>query len=358
LIPVFHQRPQQRPGNDEKGNKPKQTGYIAGSHEYQPENTQTVSLFNWLQNKLCHAIHDKEPKMKGRMICSDTEARERGFYSNECARRRQVLIETINAFETPNAMDYYHKQAEKNLSRWRSQTTIQATSLIVHVIPGDWGEVTLNLTSRYGICFAVLNMANAYVPGGAYIEGAIAQEENMFRRTDCHFRISDNEYDRESDLYKPKMTDLLSAENGCVYLDVHAPRVCVRGAEDRNRKDLGYPWLAEENIFPFFELRSSAQDLRDGSDFSLDNARKRIKAQFDTLKKYGIRNVVLGAFGCGAFQNPAHLIAQVYRQEIISCHSDFSIITFAIFSAGYGPDNYSPFLEEFKREKFFLPFFS
>ena len=35
---------------------------------------------------------------------------------------------------------------------------------------GDWGEVTRHMTARYGICFAVLSMANAYVPGGAYVE--------------------------------------------------------------------------------------------------------------------------------------------------------------------------------------------
>ena len=53
------------------------------------------------------------------------------------------------------------------------------------MLPGDWGDVTLALTKRYGKCFAVLNMANAYSFGGGYAHGQVAQEENMFRRTDC-----------------------------------------------------------------------------------------------------------------------------------------------------------------------------
>ncbi|HMQ21561.1 MAG TPA: DUF2263 domain-containing protein, partial [Planctomycetota bacterium] len=73
----------------------------------------------------------------------------------------------------------------------------------IEVHPGDWGDVTLNVTKAYGERFAVLNMANAYVPGGAYVEGAIAQEENMFRRTDCHLRIDPNEYDEVLDRYVP-----------------------------------------------------------------------------------------------------------------------------------------------------------
>jgi hypothetical protein len=30
--------------------------------------------------------------------------------------------------------------------------------------------------------------------------------------------------------------------------------------------------------------------------------------------------------------------------------ADFSVIAFAIFSAGYGPDNYPPFAEALRRE--------
>jgi hypothetical protein len=63
--------------------------------------------------------------------------------------------------------------------------------------------------------------------GGAYVEGATAQEENMLRRTDCHFRIDADEYDVTTDRYLPEMTRLLSAHDGMVYLDKDRPRVCI-----------------------------------------------------------------------------------------------------------------------------------
>ena len=100
-------------------------------------------------------------------------------------------------------------------------------------------------------------------------------------------------------------------------------------------------------VFPFFELRGAAQDLRNGSDFNPSDARKRISAQLDTLRGQQIRHVVLGAFGCGAFRNPADRVAGIYREEIAARSEDFSLIAFAIFGAGYGPDNFTPFARAF-----------
>lgn len=145
------------------------------------------------------------------------------------------------------------------------------------------------------------------------------------------------------------MTRLLSARDGRVHLDARHPRICIRESEDRSREDLGYGWLAADQVFPFFELRAAAQDLRDGSRFDTHDARLRIGAQLDTLRGSGVRHAVLGAFGCGAFRNPADLVAAIYREEIAARASDFSVIAFAIFHAGYGPDNFTPFAEAFGR---------
>jgi len=288
--------------------------------------------------------------MTGRRLCSEEEAIQRGFGGTDCARRRQVLRETVAAFKESDPPGRYYRLANQNLGRWRSESHVSESNLQVQVFPGDWGEVTRSLTRTHGMNFAVLNMANAYVPGGAYVEGAVAQEENLFRRTDCHFRIGEDEYDSVLDRYRPEMTRLLSAQDGRVYLDVKYPRVCIRGAEDRLRADLGYSWLPENEVFPFYELRAAAKDLRDRSDFDPHDTRRRVSAQFQTLSEHGIRHVVLGAFGCGAFRNPADRVARVYQEEISKRTRDFSVIAFAIFSAGYGPNNYIPFAEAFRGE--------
>ena len=242
---------------------------------------------------------------------------------------------------------HYAARAAENLRRWQSAAAVQPDSLDVRVIQGDWGDVTGDLTRECGTTFAALNMANAYAPGGAYVEGAAAQEENMFRRTDCHFSIAAHDLDPQTETYVPTVTALLNAEDGRVCLDVEHPRLCIRGSEDRVAADLGYRFLADGEVFPFYELRAAAQDLSGGHVFDLDNARARIEAQLETLIAANVRHAVLGAIGCGAFLNPAPVVARLYREAIEERRQHFIVIAFAIYHAGYGPDNFTPFAEAF-----------
>ncbi len=270
------------------------------------------------------------------------------YHGGGFAQRRRVLRETVAAFELNRI--HYRDACQQNVECWFAQVKAKATAkgsddhpCQLLVLPGDWGAVTGRLTREYGCCFAVLNMANAHVPGGAYLEGTAAQEENMFRRTDCHFHVQAKNLDSSGRFYCAEMTARLTAAGGRVYLDTETPRLCIRGPEDRNRDDLGYRWLADNEIFPFYELRAAAQDLRDGSSFDEIEAAKRIAAQLETLRDHSIRHVILSAFGCGAFRNPAHRVAAIYRDEIAQRLADFRVIAFAIFAPGYGPDNFTPF---------------
>ena len=292
--------------------------------------------------------------MPGRRLLSEGDYIDPRYGASrpDWVRRRAVLRETLQRVSTADPANKYQLLAQANLKRWHdSRTTPFDAGDGISIIAGDWGEVTHAMTKLHGCCFAALNMANAYVPGGAYVEGAPAQEENMFRRTDCHFSVGPEEYDGERNRYHPQMTSLLSAETGRVYLDTENPRVCIRGPEDRSRPDLGYPWLPEAEVFPFFELRSAAQDCRNGALFSASNARQRIAAQLETLMAHGIRHVVFGASGCGAFENPTGQIAMLYREEIEKRRTAFHVIAFAIHQAGYGPDNLTPFRTIFSQSE-------
>lgn len=268
--------------------------------------------------------------------------------------RQRILEDTVHKIEEALPTQRFHALAQTNLTRWSKEAEAKnsirrSKGCSVQVMPGDWGDVTHALTKEFGHTFACLNMANAYTPGGGYVEGAAAQEENMFRRTDCHFSLDHTQMDMGSRRYLPQFSSVLNAEAGRVYLDVTKPRVCIRGSEDRLEENLGYEMLPPEEIFSFFELRAAAQDLRSGARFQEAEMRKRIVAQFDTLCDKQVRHAVLSAFGCGAFMNPAEKVAEIYREELEKRLPHFDCIAFAVFDAGYGPDNFLPFSKRLAR---------
>ena len=53
------------------------------------------------------------------------------------------------------------------------------------------------------------------------------------------------------------------------------------------------------------------------------------------------------AFGCGAFRNPAPRVAEAYKEALTARAHQFDVVAFAVFHAGYGPDNYTPFAQVF-----------
>ncbi len=257
-------------------------------------------------------------------------------------KRRAVLRDTVNKLATESARQAYHKKAAENHLKWGAAHAHGMPQ--VRVIRGDWGDVTQALSKANGCVYAVLNMANAYSPGGGYLHGMVAQEENMFRRTDCHFNIANDVMDGSQSHYTKEETDLINGVNGVVYLDVMNPRVCIKGCEAPGVS--GYQDLDENDYFLFYELKSAADDLRGGGHFNEASMRKKIRAQLDTLRINHVRSVVLSAFGCGAFGNPPALVARLYREELDERLGDFDDVVFAVYHAGYGTDNYLPFYDE------------
>jgi len=278
-------------------------------------------------------------------------------------KRVAILIDTLKSFEEHNSE--YLKYARENMAIWRKNSLKRdrdpgGLEVIVEAI--DWGEMALKCTKKYGSIFACLNMANKIHPGGGYTTGPAAQEENMFRRTNCHFSIDRNmltmvknhftnlpEYE-----YNKYMQDLIGAEEGRTYIDVKNPRICIKDKETWSLKihgntetgtaNIGYQPYNDDDIFSFYELRCAA--VRNDSEedaFQETNMRRIIRAQFETLKDKGIRHAILGAFGCGAFMNPPLSVAALYKEYLMEYKDDFDVIAFPIYYAGYGPDNYTAF---------------
>ncbi len=287
--------------------------------------------------------------MPGRALIHEAALRGGHYDTEPHRRRRDVLRDTLACFDAEG--DRLAALAADNLARWAAASEA-APPRPAAIARGDWGAVTERLTRSYGRTFAVLNMANAYLPGGRYVEGTAAQEENMFRRTDCHFSIAAEHLHHGR--YKPEMSRLLNGEDGRFLLDRERPRTCIRGPEERGPGERGdgrgeirgYARLPDDRIFSFYELRAAARNCnREGID--LDDTRRRVRALLDTLVDAGQRHAVLGAWGCGAFANPPREVARSFRDELAARSDAFDCVVFAIHDPGYGPDNARVFEEVF-----------
>jgi hypothetical protein len=199
----------------------------------------------------------------------------------------------------------YHEIAHYNMIRFKEKSLWKeidkSTFGIIKVINSDTLDAALSATKIFGERFTVLNMANATGFGGGYTHGRSAQEENIFRRTDCHFsmlrtNLSLINKGKYKYTYKYKDDGNLTMEErinrGIVFKD--QPRVCIRRGESLvlggNKPQveilqlIHYKWLDYYDIFQFYEMRNAARDYRNQSDNPF------YKAKEGDAKKGGVKD--------------------------------------------------------------------
>ena len=66
------------------------------------------------------------------------------------AVRRAVMRETIDRLASADPRDRFHRLSAENLARWRVAAGEPGNAFDLHVLPGDWDAVALDLTWRQG----------------------------------------------------------------------------------------------------------------------------------------------------------------------------------------------------------------
>lgn len=237
--------------------------------------------------------------------------------------------------------------------------------MVIEVVNSDCIDAAEELLIATGIPPLVLNMASATHAGGGVENGAGAQEENLCRRTDYvrflfrYTPLADSYgflgIDRDSRYSYP-----LDRWDGAVYSE---GMTVFRG----NEAD-GYPFLEEPFRLDFVAV--AALNLRrkeeyewikdkDGNYLLSENEKEitchKIRLMLRIAAQTGHRTMVLSAFGCGAFSNPAREMATMFHQVLSEKEfcSAFDKIVFAILEdhnscSHINPEgNYKPFKSRF-----------
>ncbi len=196
-------------------------------------------------------------------------------------------------------------------------------------------EDSFQAASRYDKPF-VMNFANAHNPGGGFRLGANAQEEALCR---CSTLYASLKSEKASEMYKFNNTHLGRVESDYMIL---SPQVCVF----RNEKCelLEKPFVAAVITLPAPNRRGAA--MLAAKKLVAETMTRRIRIMLCIAAKYGYRNLILGAWGCGAFGNSAKDVSEYFHEVLVDEH--FGTLFDEVCFAVYGKPN-SKNLSEFTK---------
>lgn len=193
---------------------------------------------------------------------------------------------------------------------------------------------------------AVLNFASATNPGGGVEKGASAQEECLCRVSTLYPCLADQKM--RASFYTPHRKNGNALHNDDI---IYTPNVLVIKDDDHNL--LSEPFSVDiiSCAAPNLRERPSNQ-YNTGDTIKVqisDNEllvlhEKRARKIFSSAIANGVEILILGAFGCGAFQNDPHIVAQAYKNVLPDFAHYFHTIEFAIFCNAKNIENYQVFL--------------
>lgn len=210
---------------------------------------------------------------------------------------------------------------------------------------------TLEAASAYnGEKVCVLNFASATNPGGGVTKGSSAQEECICRVSGLYFCL--NSCDMWEDFYGRHRNEHNPLHNDDI---IYTPDITVFKCDaakptlmhERNWYDVNIITCAAPNLR---EKPANAYNSGDGDKAVkvtdkelLEIHEKRLRRILDVAVAEGNEIVILGAFGCGAFQNNPEVVARAAKNVISEYQHAFKTIEFAIYCSPKDERNYQIF---------------
>ena len=197
---------------------------------------------------------------------------------------------------------------------------------------------------------AVHNFASATNPGGGVTRGSSAQEECLCRCSGLYFCLS------VPDMMKGFYYPHRNAKNPINNADIiYTPDVTVF------KTDTSHPKLLDEkDWYDVDVITCAAPNLRErpSNRFNQNNGdhavkvsdrelleihKKRLTRILDVAALNNAEVVILGAFGCGAFQNKPEVVSRAAKEVITEYLHVFKTIEFAVYCSPRDDTNFRVF---------------
>ena len=210
---------------------------------------------------------------------------------------------------------------------------------------------TFEAASKYeGNRIAVHNFASASNPGGGVEKGANAQEECLCRCSGLYFCL--NTPKMWDGFYKPHRNAHNPIHNDDI---IYTPEVVVFKTDERIPKR-----MEEKDWYNVDVITCAAPNLRAQPSNSYNSGdgnkaivmqdkellalhEKRLRRILDVAVLEGNDTIILGAFGCGAFENNPEVVAMASENVIGEYLHAFKTIEYAIYCGPRDERNYETF---------------
>jgi uncharacterized protein (TIGR02452 family) len=257
---------------------------------------------------------------------------ERGNYRNNMGKTVSIKDETDFAVKNAKIYRIEDFPSEFNLTKIKEATNFEVTD-----------ETTLEAAKR--VCQEnadenpfILNFASAKNPGGGFLSGSQAQEESLARSSSLYATLTANfefyEFNRSG--------------HSCFYSDwmIYSPQVPVFRNDDGSLVET--PYLATFLTSPAVNAGVIKQNEPDKVHLIETVNRERARKFLWLANNFGHQTLILGAWGCGVFQNDADSIAEMFAEllkgEFANC---FNRVIMAIYDTTPTRKVYQAFVEVF-----------
>lgn len=233
-------------------------------------------------------------------------------------------------------VEVYSPQAGKELLEWDMTETYRDGLCRISVINADSYQAARELKNPL-----VMNFANAHNPGGGFLMGANAQEEALCRCSTLYESISSK---KASEMYRYNNTHVSNVESDYMLL---SPVVCV--FRDEKFELLKEPVEVAVITIPA-PNRFGAALFASGKTIE-ETMLHRIRIMLRIAARKGYKNLVLGAWGCGAFGNKPEEVSEYFKKVLVeeAYGRCFEEVCFAIYGKTDGK-NIQAFRETFREE--------
>lgn len=260
---------------------------------------------------------------------------ESGHYTNSKNETVSIQAELLHCLEhtlhyTPETLDELRVQPDQ-----QQHSQVEVT-----------GETTMEAAARLvtgsNERVLALNFASAKNPGGGFLRGSVAQEESIARSSGLYPSL----------LKVPAYYSTHRNSRDLLYTDhmIYSPGVPV--FRNDNGDLLDRPYLLSVVTSPATNKGAMIQNQQPGIErieaLMLVRAEKVLKIAV----KHGYKKLVLGAWGCGVFQNDPALIAAIFHRLLCGegpYSKAFSHIVFAVYDRTKEQTVITPFREIFSK---------